>query len=477
LAARRESGAMDAAQHGRTVLDIIQDWFGEPLSRPLLKRCGSLTPNQVTQYVAYLQSSVRDVEVPPCALGQSRPFATTSTGVKAHLLLADDVAVPNVAMPRPLNTDIDDVDEPSEFLNPEYLSDRSHVSDIQTGLAQLLRLKPLLDAGRVRVLPFSLDVYRRRAIERIRVDPALYALACAFFPESEREGILMLRQRSLREARQSWSDHEATGWIRFAMGFPIGPAALLFTLADAVAALEIESRHALDVQVSSSWAELLSLLAVLAKEMPAYWEDMTGDRRDAILVEFFAKVSQSASPESPAEHDLVTILGSMSVPRLDALSFNDLAHLHASSDELAKFRSALRSGLAQAESSWGHPGWVDRTRGILRDELVVARSDLIREIEKSSFLRQSITGARSVVVSAVGAAGVAVAGGSVEQALIASGFSASASTFLGMIDGLRSRRRNRPLLAHYLLFEEAPDLPTLNTHSETEPYWRVPWLR
>lgn len=440
---------------GRTVVDVVEDWFGQELSQKLVKRARRLSSAEVLEYCRHLDSALEKLSLPARTIGQSRPLAEDSYDLKGLLLLADDVAVPNVAMPRPLNDEPEDFDDPKDFSDPSQITDLTHHRDIQEGLERLLRLKPLVVDGAVSVLPLSREGYERRALARIRKDPALYDLACCFFPESERQEITRARRRDFKAVGRAWTEYDETGWIKFAASFGMAP--FLNLLIAAFVALEIEVDPMIDAQVSSSEACVVASLSDIADGVAAYYAT-SGLERKPMMADLAVKFVEQQARPATSSLDTLTVLLQLEVPRLDKLSYEDLAKVRTNQTQIASFRAALRRGLAEARNAPDGADWSAYARAVVRDEMIAARAGVEEEIRRSAFLQQGTTGVRSLLVSAVGAGAGWIVGGSPMTALVSSAAATGASSLRDLITATRRRPGDRALFSHYIGFDD-PEPP------------------
>ncbi len=426
---------------GTTIVQAIEEWFGETLTSKLAQRARGLSVAEALAFADYLDQSAEHCHFPPRLLGEPRPLATEAVELKGLLLLADHVAVPNFAMPR---RDRDDYTATTEVI----------VRDIVHGLEQLASLRPLAAAHAILILPYSLEVYEDRAVDRIRADPALYVIACKLFPEGEREEATEYLKSERRPMDPPWSERDQeSAWLTLIKDLWIAWPLRLFI--SALVALEIEADSRTDVQLSRNAARELLTITMLSEGVAAYYRTR-GQHRDKRLIQLLEEWrARHETDPAPDPIELLRILLTLSVPKMDNVSYRDLTHLHTSSPELAAYRAVLRRGLAVAADS---NEWPASARSILEDEMRAARSGLEATIRKSKVLAQAVAGTRQAAVAvAAGAAGW-LAGGTVGSTVATSTATLGTATFLNLLAASRKARKARGYLAPYLIFDVEDDV-------------------
>jgi hypothetical protein len=423
-----------------SVIDIVQEWFGEELTPKLAERAGGLSVAEALAFADSLDQAANRFQFPMRMPGDLRPLATNGFELKGLLLLADRVAVHNVAMPRRYRD------------NAAWTADVV-VRDVASGLEQLANLKPLVTAGEVLVLPYCAAAYEDRAIDRVRDDPALYAIARRLFPDSERQGLTKWLPTLRKGSDPPWTERdEESAWLTFAKDVDV--AWPLRLLVSALVKLEIEADPTTAVQVSTDAATDVATIAMLAEGVSAYYA-AEGDRRDELLFDILSRWFGRHEGALPTDAmSLLEVLLKLSVPRMDSLSYRELAAFRSDEPKFVAYRAALRRGLAVASDS---EQWPASAVKVLREEMSSARAELEDSIRRSSVLAQAVSGTRQALVATAGASAGWLAGGTIASTVASSSATVGASTFLNLIRGVRMARHARGFLAPYLVFDTSED--------------------
>lgn len=424
-----------------TVIDIVQEWFGEDLTPGLVERAGRLSVEEALAFADNLDHAASQCQFPARKPGESRPLAVNGFDLKGLLLLADHVAVPNVAMPR-------------RDRNSAATTAGVVVKDLVGGLRQLSRLKPLVAADAVFILPYCLEAYEGRAIDRLRDDPALLAIASQLVPDGERRSATEWLRGQRGHADPPWTERdEKSAWLTFLKDLWV--AWPLRLLVSALVVLEIEADPRTDVQVSRNAALDLATIAMLAEGVSAYYE-ARDERRDELLLNILSDWLNRHG-HAPPETDvgLLKVLLELSVPLMDKLSYGELADLRKSEPRVVAYRVALRRGLAVASTS---EEWPASATKILRDEMSSARVGLEDTIRSSRVLRQAVSGSRQALIATAGASAGWLSGGTLASTAASSAATLGASSFLNLMAGIHAARRARGFLTPYLVFDASESM-------------------
>jgi hypothetical protein len=356
-------------------------------------------------------------------------LAEGRSNIVESLIFADTVAIANPASP----------DQSLGQLRAGYPHEDA-LRRISGGLRELIELKPLLDAGLVEILPVGGDSLVSTAAREAHDDPTLRAtLECLMPPDF---------QALYAELAPDYFLFEDHGWIRVAYNLESDSPLQDIVTSLVLLRLSEDARFKVDVPFHPYWIDKYIALSKITK-------NVFTDNPDAGRLRDGDEWLQAMYGESDLDQ-LTTLerLVSLKIPRFDAISYADMAILRSNSDELAAFRSSMRSGFRDVEAiSIDSPNWKAEAKACMNDALAGRRKALAKELDQASTLRHSLIGTKKFGVSAMAGGAAWRVGGNFQAALASAAVTAAGQTLMDLIDAQRSRARQKAVLNLYGIFD------------------------
>jgi hypothetical protein len=139
-------------------------------------------------------------------------------------------------------------------------------------------------------------------------------------------------------------------------------------------------------------------------------------------------------------------------PRLDRITYDDIASVRRNSDALDGWHRDITAALVVASAVVPGERWSDGARAVMTERLTSTAENLRRSFNRSKWAGAAESGFFTFSLSALGTGASGLLGDHPVPALAASAVSASASSLVSYARGLRERNSIGALLAHYAVF-------------------------